>query len=132
MPRRDPAARREEVAAAVWRLIRRDGMEAVSVRRVAREAGLSTGSLRHLFATQSALVAFSMRLVLDRASARVRALPQPEEPRALVEALLGEVLPLDAERRAESEVWLAFCGRALVEPELRALRDELDAALSGL
>jgi hypothetical protein len=33
-------------------------------------------------------------------------------------------LPLDAERQAENDVWLAFTARALVDPELRALRDE--------
>jgi hypothetical protein len=39
------------------------------------------------------------------------------------------VLPLDAERRAEMQVWLAFTMRSLTDPELRPLRD---AAHSGL
>jgi hypothetical protein len=31
---------------------------------------------------------------------------------------------MDADRRAENEVWLAFTARALVDPEFRALREE--------
>jgi hypothetical protein len=46
--------------------------------------------------------------------------------------VLAEVVPLDAERRTESEVWLAFAGQALVDPTLRALREEIDDALYGL
>jgi hypothetical protein len=34
------------------------------------------------------------------------------------------MLPMDGDRRAESEVWLAFTARAMVDPALRALRDE--------
>ena len=43
----DHAARREQLAAALWRVVVRDGVEAASLRRVAAEAGWSVGSLRH-------------------------------------------------------------------------------------
>jgi AcrR family transcriptional regulator len=39
------------------------------------------------------------------------------------------LLPLDKERRAENEVWLAFAGRALVDPQLRARHAEVDEEL---
>ena len=42
---------------------------------------------------------------------------------------LAELLPLDAERRTENEVWLAFTARAMIDPELRSLRDEAYEAL---
>jgi hypothetical protein len=46
--------------------------------------------------------------------------------------VLAELLPLDDERRAENEVWLAFTSRAMVDPALRALRDEgYDALQAG-
>ena len=124
--------RRRELGEAVWRVIRRDGLERASVRNVAREAGLSMGSLRHDFGSQSELLAFSMSLVAERAAARVEALPSTGPPRRRAEAVLAELLPLDDERRAEAEVWLAFAGRALVDPGLRALREEVDDLLRGL
>jgi hypothetical protein len=51
-------------------------------------------------------------------------LQQPDDPRQAAEQVLAELLPLDPERQAENEVWLAFTARALVDPQLRALRDE--------
>ncbi len=120
----DPVGRRHDLAEAVWRVVRRDGLDGASVRAVAREAGLSMGSLRHYFGTQSELLVFAMRLVIDRIEQRVASLRVPDDPRRAAETVLRELLPLDDERRAENEVWLAFTARALVDPALRALRDE--------
>ena len=119
----DREQRREELAAALWRLVLREGIEGASLRRVAAEAGWSTGSLRHYFATQSELLAFAMELVAQRVTARVAAHRLSADLRATAERLVREVLPLDAERHAEAQVWLAFTARSLVEPELRELRD---------
>jgi AcrR family transcriptional regulator len=120
----ESSARRADVAEAVWRVVRREGLEGASVRTVAVEAGLSMGSLRHYFPSQSELHVFAMRLVTDRIRARVEALPATPDPRRWAARVLEEMLPMDADRRAESEVWLAFTARALVDPTLRALRDE--------
>jgi AcrR family transcriptional regulator len=125
----DHEQRRRELGHAVWRVIRRDGVERASVRTVADEAGWSPGALRHYFATQSELLAFAMRLVVERIEARVAALDGAADPRRAVEQMLYELLPLDDERRAENEVWLAFTARALVAPELRAQHDEVHDAL---
>jgi AcrR family transcriptional regulator len=128
----DHEQRREELAAALWRLVLRDGIEAASVRRVAAEAGWSTGSLRHYFETQAELLAFAMELVVQRVTARVEALTPDPDPRVMAARLLHEVLPLDAERHAEMQVWLAFTSRSFVEPGLRTLRDRAHTGLRSL
>jgi AcrR family transcriptional regulator len=128
----DREQRRAELAAALWRLVVREGIEAASVRRVAAEAGCSTGSLRHYFVTQSELLAFAMELVVQRVTERVGALWPSDDPRETAARILHEVLPLDADRRAEMQVWLAFTARSLVEPALRALRDEAHTGLRSL
>jgi AcrR family transcriptional regulator len=120
----EESVRRRDVAEAVWRVVRREGLEGASVRAVAGEAGLSMGSLRHYFPSQSELHVFAMRLVTDRIRARVEALPDTPDPGRWAMGVLEQMLPMDADRRAESEVWLAFSARALVDPELGALRDE--------
>lgn len=133
MPKQvDHIQRREELAAALWRLVMRDGIEAASLRRVAAEAGWSAGSLRHYFGTQAELLAFAMELVMERVTARLAALGPDPDPRAMADRLLHEVLPLDPERRAEMQVWLAFTMRALVDPELRELRDRAHAGLRSV
>lgn len=129
----DVDARRTELGEAVWRVILRDGLDRASVRNVAHEAGLSMGSLRHYFGSQTELLAFAMRLVTERARRRIEALDLASlGSRRAVELVLSEVLPLDAGRRVEAEVWLALTGKALVEPTLRILRNKADNGLREL
>lgn len=116
--------RRESLVQAVWRVIRRAGVEGATVREVASEAGVSMGSLRHYFGSQTELLKFAMQMVVDRVERRISELQVPEDPREGAELVLSELLPLDEERHAENEVWLAFTARALVDPDLRALRDD--------
>jgi AcrR family transcriptional regulator len=125
----DHEQRRRELGHAVWRVIRRDGIDHASVRTVAEEAGWSPGALRHYFATHSELLAFAMGLVVERVERRIATLDRPADPQAAVEQVLRELLPLDDERRAENEVWLAFTARALIDPRLRAQHNEVHDAL---
>lgn len=125
----DADARRTDLAKAVWRVIARDGLEGASVRRVAQEAGLSTGSLRHYFTSQSELLSFALERVGERIDERIHALEPRPDQRRHVQAMVEEMLPLDEERRAECEVWLAFTARALVDPSLAGLRASIDLRL---
>jgi BetI-type transcriptional repressor, C-terminal len=70
-----------------------------------------------------------MRLVVERIEERLAALERAADPREAVEQVLYELLPLDDERRAENEVWLAFTARALIDPELRGQHNEVHDAL---
>jgi AcrR family transcriptional regulator len=125
----DHDARRAELARAVWAVVRREGIEHASVRAVAGEAGCSAGSLRHYFSTHSELLAFALKVVVDRIGSRLAALERHPEPRRAARQVLHELLPLDDERRAENEVWLAFTARALVDPSLREIHAGVDEAL---
>jgi AcrR family transcriptional regulator len=127
----DHQQRRAQLAEAVWTVIRRDGLQGASVRNVARQAGLSMGSLRHYFATQSDLLCFAMGMVAERVRARIAALEPTADARRASEQLLQELVPLDQERRAEAEVWLAFTGRALVDRQLLAIYQEIHDQLNG-
>lgn len=128
----DHAAREIELAEATWRVALRDGAPAVSVRSVAAEAGLATASLRRAFPTQAALLAFSLDLVRRRVGERVAALPATGNARERLEAALWETLPLDAERRVESEVFLVIGSAALSTPAAQAVYGEVLDALGEL
>ena len=112
----DHARRREELVAAVTRVIERDGIRAVSVRNVAAESGHSPGALRHYFDSQAGLVAFTMEAMGERAAARIAARRQAPDPDPL--DLLCELLPLDPERTAEFQVWLELLTLSRTEPSL--------------
>jgi AcrR family transcriptional regulator len=133
MPRLiDTEARRREIAEATWRLVQRQGLDAVSVRNVAREAGLSAGSLRHVFATQAELLGFAMAALAERVRDRLGALEPAAMPLEAATEMLAELLPLDEERRREAEVWFAFVVRARVDPELQTLGERIDAGVREL
>ena len=118
-----------DLAEAVWRVICSDGVERASVRAVAAEAGVSVGSLRHFFPSQSDLLAYAMNLVVERVDARVAAAPAAASERQAIEQRLHQLLPLDEPRRTENEVWLAFTAQALVRPELGDLWADVHDAL---
>ncbi|MDX2358732.1 TetR/AcrR family transcriptional regulator [Dietzia sp. PP-33] len=130
MPRLIDRARRErELAEAVWRVVLRDGVPAVSVRTVAAEAGLSAGSLRHVFATQAELLEVALELIHE--TVRERVLGIPVEITGLDRALriAAELLPLDPTRAAELQVQLSLSTLAFTQEKLRRVRDEADLAV---
>ena len=115
----DHDERRAELAAAVWRLVSHEGLDALTVRRVAAEANCSTGALVHYFPDKEALVLFAFKTVADRVGRRVdRTAADSGAPLEVARALVMEALPIDAERRAEVRVWFAFLGLALTRPAL--------------
>src|ERR671915_6847 len=89
----DHEQRREELAAAVWRLASREGLDAVTIRGVAAEAGW-----------------VGRRVAVAR--------EESGEPLEVARALLAIGLPLDDERRDETRLWFAFLGLALTRPPL--------------
>jgi AcrR family transcriptional regulator len=123
----DHTSRREAVTQALWQVVRRSGIHAVSVRTVAAEAGISPSALRHYFASQDELLGFALQAVVARVEARlVPSLPDLSGTEG-ARTILDQFLPLDEERRAEIEVYLAFIGRAHTDARLRAIRDVADA-----
>ncbi|MDP9796674.1 AcrR family transcriptional regulator [Catenuloplanes nepalensis] len=121
----DHEQRRRELAAAVWRVIGREGTGGVSVRAVAAESGWSTGAIRHYFSTQAELLTFAAHLMMERVPERLRAHLDNVEltPFDRVVAVLEELLPLDEERRTEVLVFVAVSDRTLRAPGLDAARD---------
>lgn len=121
----DHDERRNELAAAVWRLASCEGLEAITVRRVAAEAGWSTGALVHYFRDKEELIRFAFELTADRAARRIEAAAATlSDPLELARTTIVEALPLDRERRTEVRLWFAFLGLALTRPVLaRAQRD---------
>ena len=91
---------------------------------VAAEAGISTGSFRHVFPGKTELLVHATELVGRRARVRIqRHLAEPE-PRALVLPVVEELPPLDAERRLEMEVTVALIAEAPGNARVREVLDE--------
>lgn len=121
----DHDKQRKKIAEATWRIITREGIEKATVRNIAKEAGISVGSLRHYFSSQSELLAFSMRLVSERVKKRIEGIDFSCPPLEGIKRLIHEVLPLEEETKKEMEVWFTFTQKALWEPELQPLSNQV-------
>jgi len=122
----DHDARRAQIVAAVLDLVAREGVEAVTVRKAAAAAGVSTGALAHYFADKEQLLAAAYTEVVTRVGRRMEALAaSTRDPvQLLVQALLT-TLPLDDAARTEARIWLAFLDRAQVRPEAAQVQREV-------
>lgn len=124
----DADARRREIIEAVWRIVVRDGVEAASLRRVADEAGLAIGSVRHYFSSHEELLVAAAQAMVDRLTERLEthvARASTTDRRSLVTDLFEELLPLDGRRRDEVAVWFAFLAAARTNPALSEQAREL-------
>ena len=119
----DHDQRRADLARAVWAVIGLHGIEGATVRRVAEQAGVSMGGLRHYFDSQQGLLRFAALAVGSNVGARVSAHLQSDgDATDRAQLLLEAMLPLDEERRVEADVWLAALVRSRVDDTLQELR----------
>ncbi|SDO50973.1 transcriptional regulator, TetR family [Microbacterium sp. ru370.1] len=121
MPRRvDHEARRHEIVLATWRLIAERGIEATTMRELARELGLANGSVTHYFPDKSAIITAAFAHVFDATTARF------EQARArtggtglaALRAFLLEAAPIDEERALEARIVIAFLEYAAADSAL--------------
>ena len=121
--------RRQQVGEAVLRLAAREGLDGVSVRKVAAEAGCSPGAVQKYFATRDAMLFFALELAGERTWQRLSRVEVSGPLRDVVHAWLLATLPLDDERRAEARVWLEFAARASSSPAFATVLAEADATV---
>lgn len=123
MPKQvDHQHRRERIADAVCRLAGQQGLDGVTLRHVAAEAGISMGQVQHYFTTKDQMLLFAFDTLSTRFKQRLadtaRSLDQPTSVRARLRAILLALVCADEVGRAEAPVWVAFLARAVVNPDL--------------
>ncbi|MHA6621464.1 TetR/AcrR family transcriptional regulator [Pseudonocardia sp. DLS-67] len=136
MPRKvDHEARRREIADAVLRLAATEGLESVSLRHVAAEAGISMGRVQHYFRSKADMLAFAYehqsRLHEQRVVERLRAASRPPTVREIIRTVLVEIIPTDEPSRASWQAGIAFFIRAMSEPRMAAVVAEGGPKLMG-
>lgn len=104
---RDPESRNRIVETA-WRLVAARGLAGTTMRSVATEAGVSTGSVTHYFEDKAELMDTVLLHNGARATQRVmECIGKRTGLDAVEHATLG-LLPVDDERHTCWRVWLAF------------------------
>ncbi|GAA4834801.1 TetR/AcrR family transcriptional regulator [Paenibacillus vulneris] len=125
----DHEKQRHIVAQAALRVIRKYGLEQATVRNIAKEAGLSVGSMRHYFSTQAELFAFCMSIFVQRVQERVESLIIAKPFLPDLKQLIMQFLPMDEERTMEMEVWFLFNAKVFIYPELKHVSEEMQNGL---
>ncbi|MEU0123004.1 TetR family transcriptional regulator C-terminal domain-containing protein [Streptomyces albidoflavus] len=117
----DHEARRTRLVEAVWSLAVRGGIEQVSLRKVAEEAGVSMGQVQHYYSSMQALI----RDALDRSVRAVNAnienavaAADATSPEAVLRACLYALISPAEESARLMRFALAAVGRAVSDPAM--------------
>lgn len=121
-PRDERETRRHDVLEALLRITRRDGLDAVSVRTVAAEAGTSMGFVQRQFPTKDDMLLAAWEHALSRLSTRIARHAAEVEPGTsapeFLHRIAAELLVTSPEYVDEGKVWIAFLARAVVSEQL--------------
>jgi AcrR family transcriptional regulator len=117
-------------------VIARDGLDALSIRRVAAEAGVAIGTIQYHHPTRAELVLAALQRTAQRQQVRAMAAPRAPTIIATLVARLALLLPHDDPSREEAIVWVALAAAAardpLVGPHQRQLVKQTVSAIEAL
>lgn len=113
MPRtiRDPAAR-ERIVDVAATVIASEGLHGATMRGIASAAGVSTGYITHYFEDKHQLVVEVLRRTNAVAARRVLTAAARGSALERLQSAVEAMLPLDAARRREWQVWISVWGQA--------------------
>jgi AcrR family transcriptional regulator len=109
-PREHDATTRERLLAAAARLSADEGWEAVSVRRVAEQAGTTTRAVYSLFGSKQGLEEALHRSMFERLRELLRQAPKTDDPRADLLALRHAYRTWATERPERYAALMRFTG----------------------
>lgn len=140
MPARiDPKQRRQQVIEAAFRLVIADGIEGVSLRKVADESGLNIGSVRHYFDGHHDLLTAAAEEAGNRMGRRLAEHPvkrlrglRGDAALDALQALVETVMPVDDARRAETIIVVELVIASRTRPVFRAMSERMGTDLSAV
>ena len=121
----DHDEQRRRFAHAAMRLIAREGLEGVTMRAVAREAGLSYGSLFHYFSSKDELLMHAVEDSMRQQTERVNEFSTRYAGLAALEQLMCDDAITEGSSRDGWLVWQTFLYKAAMQPSFAALHAEL-------
>jgi AcrR family transcriptional regulator len=132
----DHEQRRSHITDALARITIKGGLDRVSFREVAEEAGVSVRLVQYYFGTKDELLLAAWRhlgaRVTRRIFAAIAAAGENASPRAVIQIVINEFLPVDAERSDAALLFIAFHTASLTDPSLaRAEAREMPRQLAN-
>ncbi|MFI9814955.1 TetR/AcrR family transcriptional regulator [Saccharothrix variisporea] len=126
----DHEERRTRLTSAVWSLAVRDGLDGVTLRKVAAEAGVSMGQVQHYYPSMDVLVRDALDRSLLALNARIeRSLTPDATPEEVLRRCLGALVAEDEETTRLLRFGAAVLGRAIADPTMARVLTPGDDAL---
>ncbi|MFD7021871.1 TetR/AcrR family transcriptional regulator [Promicromonospora sukumoe] len=119
----DHEERRWEIVFALWLVIAQQGIEGVSLRHVAAEAGVSMGRIQHYFGTKDALVLAGCTALVDRAYGGYQETADAA-PRERLLHVMSQQIPRDDAGRVGVSVWYAYVAKSINDAAVRQVLAE--------
>lgn len=119
-------ARRHAIGSALLRIVARDGIDGVSLRTVAAEAGTSLGMVQRQFASKDELMLSALRQTGEATAERIRRVAFRAPILGTLRRVADELLPLDEQRTIEARVYFAFTAKAATRPDFAKIVVEQD------
>lgn len=114
--------RRIEIMEAVERLLARSGVNAVTMRSVAAEAGVSLRLVQYYGSTKDELLGATLDRLADKSverwQARARRQGGCESPLEIIKAFFNEALPTDSASEGFHRLGVSLEGLAITEPHM--------------
>ena len=117
----------DRLADAAISIIARDGLDALSVRRVAREAAVTGGTVQHHYPSKVDLTVAALDRTVSRQADRISSLPRSESPVTQLTRELCAMLPADPASTEEAVVWIAMSAAVPGHPFVAERRREAAA-----
>ena len=121
----DHDVQRVKFAEAAMRLIGRHGLDGLTMRAVAAEAGLSYGSLFHYFNSKDELLMHAVRHTTSMQTKRVNEYASQYSGLKALEHLLCDDAIISESSRDDWMVWLTFLYKAALQESFAAMHAEL-------
>ena len=123
----DHDLQKEKFIGAAMRLIASKGLEGVTMRAVAAEAGLSYGSLFHYFESKDDLLMHAVRYSTSAQTRRVNEYSSQYSGLKALEHLLCDDIIINESSRDAWMVWMTFLYKAAVHKPFAEMNTELIA-----
>ncbi len=119
----DHQERRLAFAEAAFRVIAREGIEGVTVRAIAKEAGFTTGALAHYFNSKDQVLIQASSYISIIVRGRMQDAQQQFKGLKALRRVVYEALPVSDELRGNWKVWLGLWLRSTKNREVGSLME---------
>jgi AcrR family transcriptional regulator len=126
----------ERIVDSAITVIARDGLDALSIRRVATETRVAIGTVQHHYPTRAELVLAALHRTVERQRVRAMSARRASATVDTLVARLERLLPHDERSREDTIVWVALAAAAahdpVVGPQQRAVVHESVSSIAAL